>query len=136
MTFPANPSTEAPAMRMPRFRFTVRRMMMAVALLSVAFGLEQMRRKRSLYIEEAAKWSWLERLNLDYEYTYENYASRREANGRGPSREKEVSENRVKAKHYRSRAIEAGMLRRKYLHAARYPWLPVAPDPLAPPWPQ
>ena len=87
---------------MPRFQFTVRRMMVAVAIVGVVLGgAEMIRRRRTDFIVRSTQWRWSENVAL---------------RGRAP----------VRFVYYSRRLAE------KYEHAARYPWLPVAPDPPEP----
>jgi hypothetical protein len=138
-------------MRMPRFRFTVRGMMVVVAVACLALGLEQMRKRRSLYLATAGAWSETEADYLGEAGHNEDYATRMEeivvryrralveigplsgeAEERIQAGGKEASEYRVEAEQYRARSAWAAELRRKYVRAARYPWLPVPPDPPPP----
>src|SRR4051812_17209333 len=78
MNAPSILPDEDPAMRMPRVRFTVRGMMAAVAVVCLALCFEQMRRKRSLYFEEAGVWSQIERRYLEEATDEEADAAARE----------------------------------------------------------
>ena len=81
-------------MRMPRFRFTVRGMMVTVAIAAGVIGAEAMRRTSAARSELARRY----RLRL-----------------------------RVIASPVGNERFEG--LARKYEDAARYPWLPVPPEP-------
>jgi hypothetical protein len=110
--------------------FTVRKMMAAVAVVAVLCGgvVEGPRlwNRRQTYLGFAEKYGyWETRLNgvvaLRQEITY---YSIRLPRGPEPSAERLA---RMKAE-----AAYFGRLRAKYEHAARFPWLPVAPDPPRP----
>ncbi len=89
-------------MPFPRVRFTLRRMMIAVAIVAILLGLAEMtRRRRAAFREKSTAIRWSEYV--------EGHGKRRP----------EIAE------HYRRMA-------EKYERAARYPWLPVAPDPPEP----
>src|SRR4051794_33451897 len=51
---------EFPAMRLPRLRFTVRRMMVAVAAVAVVLGVNDLRRRRNRFLglRSTHEWSW------------------------------------------------------------------------------
>ena len=91
---------------MLRFRISIRGMMLTVAALAIALGyfLWQQRTGR------LAKYYVLKALcHADGERAYES-----------------DDPNHTHAAYH-------GQLKRKYEHAARYPWLPVDPDPPHPP---
>jgi hypothetical protein len=92
-------------MRLPRVRFTVRRMMVAVAVLSllIGWGIESGRREGRF--RTAARVHWLASF------------------GRAPDGPGQVTEAGLR---WHDRMAE------KYDRAARYPWLPVEPDPPEP----
>jgi hypothetical protein len=91
-------------MRMPRFRFTVRRMMVAVAIVGLASGVLIERHRR---FDRLAK----EHINEYWKYVPEDELRPREPN---PEADWHL------------------IMYFNYDHAARYPWLPVAPDPPEP----
>jgi hypothetical protein len=93
-----------PAMRIPRPRFTVRWLMIATAIIGVGLGLPLERRAASLRREAARHSGDSTLVSLEEMYNPTTDASR---------------------DHHRAMA-------EKYYHAARYPWLPVAPDPPEP----
>ncbi len=88
-------------MRLPRVRFTLRRMMIAVAILAISM---------------AAALRWFDLHSRARAYAF--WAAVSPMNIKGPKGER-------MAMHY-------DLLRLKYERAARYPWLPVAPDPPEP----
>jgi hypothetical protein len=141
-------------MRLSRVRFTVRNLVIVVAVVAIAIGAEMTRRRWVSYRKQAAEFAKLEQGML---WT----AGRREAEV--ARREREVEELKEKAKrvegypdysrnseriadamtqrttmitdeaaHLRQRAAVYSKLKEKYSHAARYPWLPVEPDPPEP----
>ena len=104
-------------MRMPRVRFTVRRMMVAVAVLAVVLGAgEATRKRRSRFGREAGFHGAFMRL----------YA--RSPPVHFPNKERLASHRRSLAEKKAYHESLAG----KYEQAARHPWLPVAPDPPEP----
>jgi hypothetical protein len=114
-------------MRLPRVRFTVRRLMIVVA---VAAGL-------------MAAWVGLARLRLlssDYRARAEQHAGieetlRRIVASDGADAPVDISPGPgLRSRRFTARAVaeHEAALRRKYERAARYPWLPVEPDPLEP----
>ena len=98
----------------PRVRFTVRRLMVAVAVVAILCGASVLVRRSSYFRAKAVRYrvrvgmerSLLSMLMMRYDSSEPEWA--------GPRR------RRI------SRLQE---LMRKYDRAARYPWLPVAPDP-------
>jgi hypothetical protein len=127
-------------MRLPRF--TTRRLMAVVAVFGVASGLGVMAWRSSVYRSLAAWHSRHEEgMRREVEELEENLAN---ASGRiSKSREsgdveeeaawlRGVAQWQEKLTPYRREIQKAGRLREKYQRAARYPWLPVAPDPPEP----
>ena len=109
-------------MKLHRARFTVRRMMVAVAIVGVIVGgwIEIAKGRRRARFDELSQEYYLRMLNCSV-ITY---------SGPGGAHFEEL----VKAKEARNAkplAYYAEMFR-KYRSAARYPWLPVAPDPAEP----
>jgi hypothetical protein len=108
-------------MRLPRVRFTVGRMMIAVAIVAMVTGMYDLARRSSIYESKARRYADREVLSRDLMVSFAN-----------PDRpevvelcRQEYAANLVRAEYERS-------LKRKYLQAARRPWLPVAPDPPEP----
>ncbi len=102
-------------MRVPRVRFTVRRMMVAVAIVGLASGLW---RRRESFLEESRRYAvaaTLHPCSLPPEEGTDEYRRWQE--------EEEM---------IRRRDDHLLRLAAKYERAARYPWLPVAPDPPEP----
>jgi hypothetical protein len=114
-------------MRLPRFRFTVRRMMVVVAIVGTLFGFTAIGIRRSAFLRRA------------------------EAHGKAAREQEAIAEYLAIARTYKINAAGTGFiltpdwsgrakalrsyhdqLQNKYLRAARYPWLPVAPDPHMP----
>jgi hypothetical protein len=150
-------------MKLPRPRFTVRRLMVAVAIVASGFWAERMWRQRQDYLDRAIRegvgekhYAYLARVLETGTPTLASFrgslpdGSRVHIFGFG-------SERRVFFKEYgggnpfiddqsaadevavagwavmcRSESLRIRQLRLKYEWAARYPWLPVAPDPPAP----
>jgi hypothetical protein len=122
----ANTLTLQPA----RTRFTVRRMMVAVAIVAVLFGaaveLPRLWVLRQQYLGLAEKYGYWEiRLNGAVEIRQElTYYSTSQPLGPEPSPER-LAKMKDQADHY-------ARLRAKYERAARYPWLRIVPDPPVP----
>jgi len=97
----------------PRPRFTVRRLMVAVALVAILLGaglqLEQLRDRYRAEALQYAQMEWVARATAWSRVRYVCDAVR----------------NERRARHY-------GALKRKYDFASRYPWLPLTADPPAP----
>jgi hypothetical protein len=114
-----------------RRRFTIKHMMVAVALVSILFGaaieVPRLWTLRRQYLGFAQGYGYWETryhgaANIRQEITYYSTSL-----PRGP----EPSANRIQT--LRDRAAHYGKLRAKYEHAARYPWLTVEPDTPLPP---
>jgi len=112
-------------MRLPSVRFTVRRIMVAVAIMAVFFGAaDGLRRRRGSFGQQARKWQrmasaeYIASLSVVQHTTF------------GPS----PLELRISEAHYQL-ADHYWALKEKYERAASAPWIPVEPDPPAPEWP-
>ena len=127
-------------MRLPRVQFTVRRMMVAVALLGVFFGitvvgnriLQRHRRFRSA----ASHFANLEDLERDgvrhYEVMAEPWAKLLEPGKSSGLVYDEMMTFRVKADASRRKADYYANLVNKYERASTRPWNSVSPDPPEP----
>jgi hypothetical protein len=133
-------------MRLPRMRFTVRRMMIVVAFVGVllAAGLEArwLHRKYREYVTRASIDSYGERL-------YREWAAwdiKREADLRSKVEKywqgglddwalHMADYHGQKAAKFTLWADYHARMKAKYEAAARRPWLDVEPDPPEPPWP-
>jgi hypothetical protein len=103
-------------MRLPRFRFTIGRLMVAVAILALAL---------TIYVGIERRRAWLQRLaQYHWEKVAANSVVQADAD-RTIYRASASLRNRQLA-HYHVN------LANKYANAARYPWLPVSPDPPEP----
>jgi hypothetical protein len=100
---------------MPRFRMTVRRVMAFVAVFAVALAVAVMLRRSGEFRALAEDQADSEQLSLSYAD---------EARGPNGDRQRVARGEQMAAFH---RALRA-----KYERAARYPWLPVEPDPPVP----
>ena len=100
-------------MRVPRVRFTVRRMMVAVAVVALVLGgvlrALDLARRSAEYRRKATEAEKHEKRLVSYSKRY-------------PER----------AKRLRALSGDWASVKEKYHRAARYPWLPVAPDPPEP----
>jgi hypothetical protein len=103
-------------MRVPRVRFTVRRMMAAVAIVAVLLGWIQMRKR----------WEELREL---YEGRCVIHAAHEYLERDGGV---DVFSGIGVVKPNAERATYHARMRGKYERAARYPWLTVEPDPPPP----
>jgi hypothetical protein len=121
---------EAAAMRTSRGRFTVRTLMVAVAIVAVICGgaieVPRLWILRQQYLSFAEKYRyWETRLNGAVGIRQEiTYYSMRLPRGPEPSPAR-LAKMKAEASYY-------ARLRAKYERAARLPWLPVAPDPAPP----
>lgn len=133
-------------------RITTRRLMVLVAVAALALGAEMTRRRGEAFAEKAAEHAKAERAHraLADSQDYAAARSRRESEQEAAERAK-VSPNDERhpegadgalmqraamlaeeAKYTREHAAFHEKLINKYQHAARYPWLPVEPDPPKP----
>lgn len=131
-------SHEGRAMRMPRFR--IRTLMIAVAVVAVltacAAGAWRLNRLSRYYRSQAAILSHAEKRATeglkDQEEELASIAKR------DPLARAKLKDFEDVARHcagqYAALAEHAAALKLKYERAARYPWLPVEPDPPEPEW--
>ncbi len=140
-------------MPLPRVRFTVRRMMVAVAVVAGVAWAEGMGRRRAEYLRLTTKWAGEEGHFISVAEDQEDYAGRDRSQAdryeawakaeSDPSRldyDKDMARRHGEHAHdrwslaasMRSRAAHASHLRHKYERAARFPFLPVASDPPEP----
>ena len=112
-------------MRLPQIRFTIRHLMVLVALVGLAVGMIVEGEKRRTRFRNLAA-EHLER-GMRYFILF----------GGGDS-EYQRKSMRLWEERYGPIVAYHGKLREKYEWAGRFPWLPVAsdpPEPPAPPWP-
>jgi hypothetical protein len=133
-------------MRFPRF--TLRRLMVIVAVAGLALGIEMGRRRRHALLEVA-------KIHRFHMMTYREASERdalfaqvmrEQAENLGKESPENVAESHSKnqgaeenerlARAYRTVADHFDRMQEKYRRAARFPFLPVEPDPLAPPLPE
>jgi hypothetical protein len=111
-------------MRLPHVRFTVRRLMVAVAFVAATSLLLEMNQRAALYRATASHHATLSREWL-------GIASRLRSDEAlltgAPGREAEAT-----AGWLERMAPYHDSLMRKWARASQYPWLPVAPDPPEP----
>lgn len=113
---------------MPRFRFTMRRMMIAVAIAGIACGGEVMRRRREDFKSRASYHLWQEGHGLGLSERLLRAAIESDRDGK-------VLYSKLRrdsAAKLASWGLHHSKLRMKYERAARYPWFRVAPDPPEP----
>ena len=114
-------------MRLPRVQFTIRRLMISVAIVGLILGGEIIRRRRQFYRTSAAyhakeegRMLWLLRGGFVHE-TDETGKRRRVQIGRNLDREQ-----------VRERLLYHSVMRERYQRVARYPWLSIRSDPPMP----
>jgi hypothetical protein len=100
-------------MKLPRMRFTVRRLMIAVAVVGLVYGAFTMWMRSQRFSEKAANHA---RIEVWYQALVE---------GLSPS----LTPTEEKIRSCREIAARSRSLRQKYELAARCPWLSVEPDP-------
>lgn len=114
-------------------RFTVRRMMVAVAGLAVIFGgaawMIRMTTRSNQFDRRAARHAHAYFLHREYVDTYPALVADLKEGGVAPENVPKVTGGI--GRDVRLRDYHAAM-KAKYEHAARYPWLPLAPDPPEP----
>jgi hypothetical protein len=118
-------------MRLPRLRFTIRWLMVAVAVMATLLMAEKMRRawhERSLkaaeYAAEAKSWS-------DDASKVESMMVRPRSRSDAASRQRLAELGEV-ARNYRDHERSNWELASKYARAAARPWLPIERDPPEP----
>jgi hypothetical protein len=108
-------------MRLPRVRFTVRRMMVSVAVASSCVAAYLVATRGGEFREEAIEYLQREQFRVKAEHYGHRLA--------------DLSDIKVIPGHpdpLHRRREYYDQMRKKYERAARYPWLPVAPDPPEP----
>jgi hypothetical protein len=113
-------------MKIPRIRFSVWRMMLAVGVLAVVFGVIRLSMVRQRYLEKAANHESFRarilRSNLEIAYWEARWRDQRLGKPAQYPWPAEPPYVPAIAKYHDDMRI-------KYERAARFPWLPVAPDP-------
>jgi hypothetical protein len=114
-------------MQIPRIHFTIRRAMLVVAVIALAFGILRYWQARQYYLQKAADHEGFRAFILMSPDSIRHWEDRwteqrlgRPAQYPWPAGPPFVP---TMAKYHDD-------MRRKYERAARFPWLPVAPDPL------
>ncbi len=134
-------------MRLPRPRFTVRRMMIAVAVVALLVGSEMTRRRWAYFRAIAHSYAGAEEFDRfllgggtaivrmedgQVSEIHGPLSFRSGAEGGGSIEVTGDPSPGYDAESLRRRADYHAQLRRKYERAARYPWLAVVPDPPKP----
>ena len=125
-------------MKLPRVRFTVRRMMVAVAVVAVALTLDTMRNRAFTFRRIAEKHAWREDAFRSGARAILDYQRRLRIGELGEFEPRPVHPDKPNmsfdemAEDSEQRAGYYARLVAKYRRAARHPWLPVAPDPPEP----
>jgi hypothetical protein len=121
------PTLRMPAMRLPRFR--LRTLMVVVAVAGIVSGAEVMQTRRLNFLKRAKDYAGREwRTRRDWEVATGSFKGKGENVLCGQMWRALVEE----VPYLPSRLAYYSRMRAKYEHAARYPWLPVAPDPPPP----
>ena len=116
-------------MKIPRISFTVRRMMVAVAVVALAFAIVHLWSLRQLYLKMAAQHGGISALRDRTPEDIAFWEARLTAQHEGlPASDPWPGGHPLVP----SMARYHEAMRLKYERAARYPWLPVAPDPPEP----
>ncbi len=111
-------------MKLPRVRFTVRRMMVAVAILAIGFAALALGIRSEDYREKAEYAAIWETYNAELADNMERHREAWAHIGDVPVEIRIAKCGRLRD-YYRD-------YKQKYRRLARYPWLPVAPDPPEP----
>jgi hypothetical protein len=142
-------------MRLPRIRFTVRRIMIVVAIAAVALGANDLRRRwyRFRALRSIHEWNGracstmaerhastaannereAERLRAALKSGHYGVRSETELVAQIASNtEAQAAIERAAERKNRARALFHDALRLKYERASRYPWISVGPDPPQP----
>jgi hypothetical protein len=115
-------------MRLPRVRFTVRRLMLVVAFVAVLIGLVVLKQRRDRFRLQAALFVDEGRTLL----VMADASARRSVQLEAAGVQGQVSTLRDYERRCRDQAEYAATLGRKYEFAASRPWLQVSPDPPKP----
>lgn len=119
---------------MPRFRFTIRRMMVAVATVGMIFGVAAIWQRHRTFLKQAAGHEAEARIceinSDDNDKIQHQFDELRKKAGMGadPNKDSTLEYIRIMRLH----GDHCRRLAHKYERAAHYPWLPVAPDPPVP----
>jgi hypothetical protein len=134
-------------MSLPRFRFTIRWMMVAVAIVGLAMGIVQFRRIAAAHVMRAESHAQQEAVicerlaTVSEEFLDDQYHLTSVTSGTTTSDRPNVfgfvtsgfPDGFRTLEGWRDLAKWHNALNQKYARSARYPWLPVAPDPPEPP---
>ena len=120
-------------MRVPRVRFTVRRMMVAVAVVALVVWLEMWRRRSPYCQQQALRCASAQRSHLWLAESHERIAARYRAHPADPQAvvrydiEQSVLFTQA-AWSERAKAERAADRAEAFRRAARYPWSPMPPE--------
>jgi hypothetical protein len=122
-------------MRIPRMRYTMKRMMLAVAVLALIMGGLRIVWLRDGYRKAAAYYASLEKLHRESRRFVEDGGRAEEelalAFGEKVSGEDKKQQS-TEVRGWQRLSDYCAALRRKYERAAARPWIPVDPDPPPP----
>jgi hypothetical protein len=122
-------------MRLPRIRFTWRQMMVAAAVVAVVTGGMVIAGRQTVYRVRATFYAQQKQVAAKRWQHWSQEAVRLSGllGERNPPRSDQDRQLVVEMVHYsRNRAAYHARLRVKYERVARYPWVPIDPDPPAP----
>jgi hypothetical protein len=133
-------------MRLPRIRFTIRWMLVAVAVIAVGMGIVMTWRKQTFQLSQAERYLNYQEQDQTLLDGYKSTAWT--AGYRGQSKDQSVRQGRSD-QYWRDEAITAELgvvysyrllayhrqMAGKHLRAAARPWETVSPDPAPPNWP-
>ena len=114
-------------MRLPRPRFTVRRLMIAIAIVAVFLGVWLWAERRRARFKALAHWHDMQVVYVVVEYLLPDGSCIFEVT----SLPQKIGDPHVPPRQQRICTWNY-QLAQKYRRAARYPWLPVEPDPPEP----
>ena len=103
-------------MRLPRVRYTVRRMMVVVLIVAIMLAIHVTLQRRRVRFEQLSRYH-IQSIRIESSCSWAPY---------------EPEESDVLSDKALWQAIWHAKLSRKYSEAARRPWLPVSPDPPQP----
>ena len=112
-------------------RFTVRRMMIAVAVVALLLGAYGMMGVSLYHRKQARMFALAEAYCLRELANHERIIASLVGQAGATARGREAQHTALQAQTGR-RAAHFSTMRSKHERAARYPWLPVAPDPSEP----
>jgi hypothetical protein len=121
LTTGSSARSEARVMRLFRLRFTIRRIMVVVALVAMLLGLERMWARRA-YCLERAKWHSMQEAGFRGESDgYETEAGYSRKTGDFA----EMEQLEAQSMEYRHESEHQARLKGSYEHVSAHPWIPL-----------